>query len=223
MAFESDKEIALETCKQWLEDNDAAYLAKEDIIIFWTHFNPESKRGEYTRYKMKEACRIIKATRAGFAAMRFIKPDVLMMAAQELGRSYKQAVKSRSTVPPEFFNLERAGHFNDFEMLVMCLLQELVGRGWNMEAVLLGEVIKELFHEKGFAQPNRTFRWRLIRAVAEEAGVLIRDRKDRLTVYKVGRFVAIQIEGIEDSIKLELSPEERRDLVNKSIQRFKNY
>ena len=29
MAFETEKEIALETCKMWLVDNDAAYLAKE--------------------------------------------------------------------------------------------------------------------------------------------------------------------------------------------------
>ena len=129
--YEQDKELALATCKQWLEDNDAAYLAKEDVIIMWIHFNPESKRGEWQRYKMKEACRVIKATRAGFAAMRFIKPELLMLAAQETERAHKQAVKSRSTVPPEFFNLERAGHFNSLEILTMCMLQELVGRIQN--------------------------------------------------------------------------------------------
>ena len=223
MAFEEDKEIALETCKQWLEDNDAAYLAKEDVVVFWTHFNPESKRGEWTRYKMKEACRVIKATRAGFAAMRFIKPELVMLAAQETERAYKQAVKSRSTVPPEFFNLERAGHFNSLEILTMCMLQELVGRGWNIEAVCLGELMKEVFHTKGFATPSRTLRWKLLRAVAQEAGVVVRDRTDRLTVYGVGRFVAIQIEGVTDSIKTELTVAETQDLVNKSIERFKNY
>lgn len=223
MAFEQDKEIALETCKQWLEDNDAAYLAKEDVIIFWTHFNPESKRGSWTRYRMKEACRIIKAMRAGFAAMRFIKPEVLMLAAQETERAYKQSVKSRSTVPPEFFNLERSGHFNNLEMLTMCMLQELVGRGWNVEAVCLGNLMKKIFETKGFEVPNRTLRWRLLRSVANEAGVIIRDRTDRLTVYGVGRFVAIQIDGITDSIKTEFTVEETQDLVNKSIERFKNY
>lgn len=223
MAFEEDKDIALETCKQWLEDNDAVYLAKEDIIIHWTHFNPESKRGEWTRYKMREACRIIKAMRAGFAAMRFIRPELLMLAAQETERAYKQAVKSRSTVPPEFFNLERAGHFNNLELLTMCMLQELVGRGWNVEAVCLGHLMDEIFRTKGFTVPSRTFRWKLLRNVAQEAGVLIRDRLDRLTVYGVGRFVAIQIEGITDSIKLEFSVEETQDLVNKTIERFKNH
>lgn len=223
MAFETEKEIALETCKMWLVDNDAAYLAKEDVVIFWTHFNPESKRGEWTRYKMKEACRIIKSTRAGFAAMRFIKPDLLMMAAQETERAYKQAVKSRSTVPAEFFNLERAGHFNDLEMLTMCMLQELVGRGWNVEAICLGNLMKQVFHEKGFSVPTRTLRWKLIRAVAQDAGVVVRDRTDRITIYGVGRFVAVQIEGIDDSIKLEFTAEETKSLVNNTIQRFKNY
>lgn len=223
MAFEAEKDIALETCKMWLVDNDAAYLAKEDVIVFWTHFNPESKRGEWTRYKMREACRIIKATRAGFAAMRFIKPDLLMMAAQETERAYKQAVKSRSTVPAEFFNLERSGHFNDLEMLTMCMLQELVGRGWNVEAVCLGNLMKQVFHEKGFSVPTRTLRWKLIRAVAQDAGVVVRDRTDRITIYGVGRFVAVQIEGIDDSIKLEFTAEETKSLVNNTIQRFKNY
>lgn len=223
MSYDSDGEIALLTCKQWLEDNDAVYLAKEDVIIQWIHFNPESKRGEWLRYKMKEACRVIKATRAGFAAMRFIKPEMLMLAAQETERSYKQAVKSRSTVPPEFFNLERAGHFNNFEMLTMCMLQELVGRGWNVEAVCLGNLMKAVFQTKGFLVPNRSLRWKLLRTVSQEAGVIIRDRKDRITIRDVGRFVAVQIEGITDSIKTEFSDAEQQDLINKSIERFKNY
>ena len=220
MAFEDDKNIALETCKQWLEDNDAAYLAKEDVIIFWTHFNPESKRGEWARYKMKEACRVIKATRAGFAAMRFIKPELVMLAAQETERAYKQAVKSRSTVPSEFFNLERAGHFNNFEMLTMCMLQELVGRGWNTEAICLGNLMKEVFKRKGFAIPNRMLRWKLLRAVAEESGVVIRDRTNRITVTGVGRFVAVQVEGIDDSIKTEFTVAETQDLVDETVRRF---
>ena len=114
MAFETEKEIALETCKMWLVDNDAAYLAKEDVIIFWTHFNPESKRGEWTRYKMKEACRIIKSTRAGFAAMRFIKPDLLMMAAADLGAAFhaKPKVQQQAQV---------VVNFADFTALI-CLL-----------------------------------------------------------------------------------------------------
>lgn len=220
MAFEQDKEIALETCKQWLNEQEAAYLAKENVVVYWQHYNPESKRGEWVKLKLQEACRIIKATRAGFAAMRFIKPELLLLAAQETERAYKQGVKSRSTVPDEYFNLERAGHFNNFEMLTLCLLQELIGRGWNIEAVLLGKVMESLFLQKGFAKPNRTLRWKLLRAVAKEAGVLIRDRTDRLTVYGVGRFVCVQIEGIDDSIKTDLYADEIYDLCVKSINRF---
>ena len=172
---------------------------------------------------MKEACRIIKATRAGFSAMKYIKPEMLMLAAQEEERAYKQAVKSRSTVPPEFFNLERAGHFNNLEMLTLCLLQELVGRGQNIEAVCLGELMKELFSAKGFAVPNRTLRWKLLRAVAQEAGVVVRDRTNRLTITGVGRFVAIQIEGYDESIITELTVAETKDLVNKTLERFNRY
>ena len=71
--------------------------------------------------------------------------------------------------------------------------------------------------------PTRTLRWKLIRAVAQDAGVVVRDRTDRITIYGVGRFVAVQIEGIDDSIKLEFTAEETKSLVNNTIQRFKNY
>lgn len=218
--YEDDKEIALETCKSWLIEQDAAYLAKENIVVYWQHFNPETKRGEWAKLRLPEACRIIKSTRAGLGAMRFIKPDLVMLAAQEIERAFKQGCTSRGTVPPEYFNFNRAGHFNDFEMLTLCTLQELVGRGWNVEAVCLGKLIDAIFVTKGYVVPSRTLRWKLIRAVAEEAGVVVRDRLNRLTVTGVGRFVAVQIDGIDDSIKESFTLDELRSLIDDSIRRF---
>lgn len=215
-----DRDIALETVKMWLNENNASYLAKENIVTYWQHFSPDSKKGEYVKLKLNEVCRIIKATRAGFDAMKLIKPDLIMAAAQETERAFKQGIFSRSNAPAEYFNYCRSQHFSNLEMLTLCLLQELVGRGWNIEAVLLGRVMQALFAKVGFAVPNRTLRWRLLRAVADEAGVLIRDRKDRLTVYGVGRFVCIQIEGIEDSIKVNLTVEDANSLINESLLRF---
>lgn len=218
--FEDDKHIALEICKAWLDEKDAAFLAKENQIILWTEFNPETKRGEWTRYKLRDAVRIIKATRAGLLAMKFINAELLMLAAQETERAYAQAVTSKSIVPPEFFNLNRAGYFNNMEILAMCLLQTLVGRGWNIEANCLGELMKTLYARKGFAIPNRHTRWKYLRAVAGEAGVVIRDRTDRLTVYGVGRFVAIQIAGLTDSIKTELTADEVESVVVAALTKF---
>ena len=217
---EQDREIALETIKMWFRENDAAYLAKENQVVYWQHFNVESKRGEYVSLKMIEVCRIIRATRAGFNAMKFVKPELVMLAAQEEERAYRQGVYSRSNVPPEYFNMCKASHFNNFEMLTLCMLQVLVGNGWNVEAVCLGELMKHVFLKRGFAVPNRTLRWRLLRAVADEAGVIIRDRTDRLTVYGVGRFVCIQIEGIDDSIRQDFTPEEMDKIAYDAIARF---
>lgn len=220
MAFEQDKELALETVKMWFREQDAAYLAKEDIVVHWNPFNTETKRGEWTKIRVRELCRIIKATRAGFAAMRFVKPEVILLAAQEEGRAYRQGVKSRSTVPPEYFNFERAGHLNNFELLTLCVLQTLVGRGMNMEAHCLGTLMDCVFKTKGYVVPSRTFRWKLIRAVADEAGIKVRDRLDRITIYGVGRFVAVQIEGINDTIKLHLSEEELNSITAEVILAF---
>lgn len=217
---EQDRVIALETIKMWLEEHDASYLAKENIVIHWQHFSPESKKGEWVRLKPLEACRIIKATRAGFDAMKLIKPELIMLAAQECERAFKQSVHSRSNVPSEYFNTCRTQHYNRLELLTLCMLQELVGRGWNVEAVCLGKLMVEVFYKHGFTVPNRTLRWRLLRAVSDDAGVLIRDRKDRLTVYGVGRFVAIQIEGINDSIKTGFTEDELDSLLKEIVLRF---
>lgn len=217
---EQDRIIALETIKMWLNEHDAAYLAKENVIAYWEHFSPDSKKGEWVKLKPYECCRIIKATRAGFDAMKLIKPELIMLAAQETERAFKQGVFSRSNAPSEYFNFCRSQHFNRLELLTLCMLQELVGRGWNVEAVCLGKLMVEVFYKQGFVVPNRTLRWKLLRAVAEEAGVLIRDRKDRMTVYGVGRFVCIQIEGITDSIKTEFNKEEFDSLIMETSLRF---
>lgn len=217
---DQDREIALVTIKMWLKENDAAYLAKEDRIVYWEHFNNDSKRGQYQQLTLRECCRVIKATRSGFDLMKYIKPELVMLAAQEEGRAYKQGINSRSNAPTEYFNFCRINRFTDFEMLTLCMLQELVGRGWNVEAVCLGDLMMHIFKVKGYIQPNRTLRWRLLRAVAEEAGVLIRDRTDRLTVYGVGRFVCVQIKGIDDSIRVDFTQEEKDELAQQSIFRF---
>lgn len=212
-SLEQDREIALETIKMWFKEHDAVYLAKENVVTYWEQFNPESKKGEYVKLRLQEAVRIIKSTRAGFDVMKRVKPELVLLAAQELERVYKQGVYSRSTVPSEYFNLCRTNSFNNIELLTLCMLQELVGRGWNVEAVCLGKLMDALFSKVGFAKPSRTFRWRLLRIVAEEGGMVIRDRLNRLTVTGVGRFVAIQVDGITDSIKLDLTEEELDKLI----------
>jgi len=217
---QGDQNIAIETCKSWLNQQNAAFLAKENLVVYWEQFNPESKKGEWTKLKPIEACRIIKATRSGLQAMRYINPELLMVAAQEVERVYKAGINSRSNAPDEYFNFNKVFHFNEFEMLTLCMLQVLVGRGWNVEAVVLGRLMTYIFRRKGFTTPNRHFRWKLLRAVSEEAGVIIRDRTNRMSVYKVGRFVCIQIEGIEDSIKTGFTPEEADEIATESIRRF---
>lgn len=217
MSMSDDREIALETVKMWMKEKDAAYLAKENRIFYWIGYHPETKNGEWASLTLKEAVRVIRATRAGFGAMKLINSELVMLAAQEEDRAFTQGISSRSKAPSEYFNFNKSASFNNYELLVLCLIQACVGRGWNMEAVLFGDLVKHLFAIKGYAEPNRTLRWKLIRAVADEAGIMIRDRKDRLTVYGVGRFVALQIHGLNDSIRTELSQEEIDSLTSEVI------
>lgn len=212
-----DREIALVTIKEWLKEKDAAYLAKENRIVYWMGYNPESKSGDWTQLTLRETARVIKATRAGFSAMKFVNPDLIMLAAQEEDRAYSQGISSRSKAPSEFFNFNKAASFTSFEMLTLCMLQAFVARGWNVEAIALGNMMVHIFEKKGWEIPNRHLRWKLVRAVADEAGMVIRDRSNRLTVYGVGRFVAVQIEELKDSIKTEFTQDEMDEVAQEAI------
>lgn len=221
MAFEEERHIALEIIKMWFNEHDAVYLAKEDVVVHWLSFNPDSKRGEWNKLSLRETVRIIRATRSKFTAMKFINPELVLLGAQELGRTYKQGVTSRSVVPEEYFNFNRVGYFTESETLTLCILQTLVGRGMNVETKAFGTLFDHVFKAVNFKVPSRTQRWTLLRAVAEEGGMEIRDRTNRLSVTGVGRFVCLHIVGIDDSIKLSFSDEELEDLTKESVYRYK--
>ncbi|MBG6242964.1 MAG: hypothetical protein EKE20_14600 [Candidatus Symbiopectobacterium sp. Dall1.0] len=219
--MKDDRVIALEIAKQWFRELDASYLAKEDIIVHWKPFTPESKRGEWIKLKPHQAVRIVKSTRAVLKVMRYINVDILRAAAQEDGRMYVQGITTKGVAPTEYFNFNRTETFTRFELLISCVIKILVGHGWNTRIIDLSKIINTTFSKKGFKILSANKRNVIIDNVAQESGVIVRGRLDRLFVNGVGRYVAIQIEGLK-SIKLDYDEATIEKVADDALRMFES-
>jgi len=107
MDFSEDQEIVLEIIKAWLEENDANYLAKEDIVVYWGNPTGDIQRQDWAKYKCSEIVNIIRATKVPVGVMKHCTNDMFKAACQEEERTYTCGVEVNGDVKPEFFNYFR--------------------------------------------------------------------------------------------------------------------
>jgi len=105
--FSEDQEIALEIVKSWLDEKDAAYLAKEDIVVVWGHPDGDIQKTGWIKYKASELVNIIRSTKVPVGIMKYCTTDILRAACQEEGRTYICGVDVGSEVKPEYFNYRK--------------------------------------------------------------------------------------------------------------------
>lgn len=107
MEFSNDQEIVLDIIKQWLEENDVSYLAKEDIAVYWGNPTGDIQRQDWVKYKCPEIVNIIRATKVPVGVMKHCTTDMFKAACQEEGRTYICGVEINGDVKPEYFNYLR--------------------------------------------------------------------------------------------------------------------
>lgn len=107
MSFSEDQEIVLEIIKDWLEENDASYLAKEDLIVHWGNPNGDIQKQDWIKYKSTELLNIIRSTKIPVGIMKHCTVDMLRAACQEEGRTFICGVDVGGEVRPEYFNYRR--------------------------------------------------------------------------------------------------------------------
>ncbi|MBI0275439.1 hypothetical protein I6H07_06270 [Hafnia alvei] len=203
-----DRQVALEIVKAWFRDMDAAFLAKEDVVVHWESFNDSTKKGEWIKERPGAVARIIKSTRANLNLMRYVTIDLVRTAAQELERMYVQGVNTKGVAPKEYFNYNRTESYTRDELLVACVLKALVGKGWNTEIKDLHSIVVMAQAKINMEPISNQKLNKAVRVVGQESGMILRDRKDRLFINGVGRFCAVQIEGLK-TIKLDYSNEDK--------------
>lgn len=103
--MDSDIEVALELVKEWLSNNKAALLAKEDLLVHWGTASAVlgAPKG-WVSWSMKEAVQVLKATVMPFGLMKLCNADLVRAACTELDASYISGVHSAQPVSPQYFN-----------------------------------------------------------------------------------------------------------------------
>lgn len=108
--FNADQELVLDIMKQWLQEQDASFLAKEEQIVHWGPLEGNQMRMGWVKYKLREALNIIRTLRVPVGIMKYCTEDLLRAAAQEEGRAYICGVETYSNhTSPDYFNFHKYG------------------------------------------------------------------------------------------------------------------
>jgi len=100
----SNKDDLIDTCSAWLTARSAAYLCKEDQIVYYTSHTGRKTDFVWVRLSLPEAVRIIRATLQEATSPRLVTNVHLITAAQELDRVYEFGIKSPYKVDSRLFN-----------------------------------------------------------------------------------------------------------------------
>lgn len=103
--FTDDQEIVLEIIKQWLRNQDAAFLAREELVVFWGPIDGNLRKQGWNKLKLNEAVSVVRTTKVPVGVMKHCTADLMRAAAQEEGRAYIAGVTVvGGAVSPEYFN-----------------------------------------------------------------------------------------------------------------------
>jgi len=102
--FNEDQEIVLDIIKNWYNELDAAFLAKEGLIVHWSSLNGDVRNKGWVKLKLREAASIVRATRVPVGVMKYCTEDMFRAGAQEEGRTYIQGCTVVGDAADGYFN-----------------------------------------------------------------------------------------------------------------------
>jgi len=129
----------IDLASDWLSKRGAAYLAKENVIVYYASTTGRKQDYQWITHTLVEVVRIIRAT--------FMNPDDsdkklqskhIIAACQELDRVFDFAVKNKHTTRPDIFNYLKESGESMGDAVVSLLSEELFTQGYK--AVLLKDV-----------------------------------------------------------------------------------
>ncbi|AHJ10547.1 hypothetical protein Spp001_39 [Shewanella phage Spp001] len=127
--FTEDQELVLDIMKEWLREQDAAFLALEEQVVFWAPIDGNVRKYGWIKLKLKEAVSIVRATKVPVGLMKHCTDDMMRAAAQEEDRTYVRGVTIvGGVVSPEYFNFhtnKRSVCERDEHIFAVLLVSEL--------------------------------------------------------------------------------------------------
>ena len=127
----------IETALSWISSRNAAYLAKEDKIVYYSSLTGRSSDYKWHYITITELCRTIN-TMLLSGEDKILHVHVIS-AFQELGKVYEFGVKTSHEVKPEIFNFYKEAKSSLPEEVMDMLASELFRL--NHFALLHGDVV----------------------------------------------------------------------------------
>lgn len=144
--------FVMDTVGEWANEHNAAFLAKENEVVWWYSITGEDEDYEWHKCSPVELARLIKVTRLSHDYMAAISSDVIIAAFQEHGRAFMAGVRSPKKVLPEYFNyLEHevvlTSEYNITLKVVHWFQQARINPEWMMVKELIKELILDAGHD----------------------------------------------------------------------------
>ena len=131
----------LDLCSQWIEERGAAYLAKEDEVVYYTSHTGRKSDFLWFKLTLAEAVRTIQATRLTVDS-NLTKPT-LLTAFQEVERVFEFGAKSRHKMDSRIFNYLEEAKQDMGDIVMSTIVDELVSN--NVVAAKLDDVYELTF------------------------------------------------------------------------------
>ena len=133
----------IDLASEWLAKREAAYLAKENVIVYYASTTGRKQDYQWITHTLVEVVRIIRATLMNpDDSDKKLQSKHIIAACQELERVFEFAVKNRHDTRPEIFNYMKESGESMGDALVSLLSQELFTQGYK--ALLLNDVYSVL-------------------------------------------------------------------------------
>lgn len=131
-------ENPIDIASKWLGNRGAAYLAKENVIVYYATTTGRKSDYQWITLALVEVVRIIRATLMNPVDSDKLQSKHLVAACQELDRVFEFGVKSRHSTRPEIFNYLTESGMDMGDSIVSVLADILYNNGYK--AMLLHDI-----------------------------------------------------------------------------------
>ena len=172
----------LDVISNWLEDKEISYLAKENLLVYYTTLTGRKSDLKWVKLTLTEAVRIIRATQMTTDTIK-ITPDMIVRVCQELDCVYEFGVKSNKQVTSNIFNYFEVAGIDLADKVMLLLAQECFSS--SVEAVLYNSIV-DVFNQilKALKEPRcgPQKRNRLVEKYFEELGYSLKINSQRVFI-----------------------------------------
>lgn len=134
----------IDLASAWLSKKNAAYLAKENVIVYYDTTTGRKSDYQWITHTLVEVVRIIRATLMNPDDSDKLQSKHLIAACQELDRVFEFGIKAKHDTKPEIFNYLKESGESMGDAIVSLLSDVLFQQGFT--AILMNDVYDTL-HE----------------------------------------------------------------------------